>query len=557
MELSQYILPVLVLLPAVGALSIGFVSQRHTRYIPNIALAYSTAAFAFSLIALIAWLSGGIDDSFKLQFIMSVLPKFGYSFHLGLDGISLWLVLLTNLLTPLAVWASFTGIQKNQRAYYTLMLLLQAGMTGVFLSMDLLLFYIFFEFTLAPLFLLVGVWGGEQRRQAAFKLFIFTMTGGVLTFAAVLYVAWQHFLQFGVFTFNILELYNTTISPAAQVWLFLAFFAGFAVKVPLFPLHTWLPLAHTEAPTAGSVLLAGVLLKLGTYGFLRILLPLLNEVAYAWAGIIAVLAIIGIIYASLAAWIQSDIKKLVAYSSVAHLGFCVMGLFAFNHAGLSGSLLYMVNHGISTGALFLVVGMIYERYHTRQFDDLGGLARPMPIMAFFLILFSLSSIGLPGLNGFVSEFTILYAVFTSTGSDLVVREIAGPLGPAYAVFAATGVILSAIYMLWMCQRVLFGPVKEPQVHHDAGEAALPKDLSRREWLILTPLAVLVLVLGIYPKIYFASTDPAISSMQDRISEKITPAAEYDEAYVHHLDSSGTQVEVYVTDSNQPLIPIIR
>jgi NADH-quinone oxidoreductase subunit M len=389
----------------------------------------------------------------------------------------------------------------------------------VFLSMDLLVFYMFFEVTLVPLFLIVGVWGGPQRRAAAFKLFLYTLAGGLLTFGGVLFVAWFHSRQTGTLTFELAELYQTAIPYDVQLWLFAAFFAGFAVKIPLFPLHTWLPLAHTEAPTAGSVLLAGVLLKLGTYGFLRIALPLLPQAGFALAHLVAVLALIGIIYASLCAWVQADMKKLVAYSSVAHLGFCVLGLFAFNHVGLSGALLYMVNHGLSTGALFLVVGMIYDRYHTRQFADLGGLARRMPILAFFLILFSLSSIGLPGLNGFVSEFSVLYAVFTSARP---VGEVAGPLGPAYAVIAASGVVLSALYMLWMCQRVLFGPLREPHVEVPREEEALPADLSRREWALLAPIAILVVLLGVYPRVFFASTDPAIRQLNANIHASAPP-----------------------------------
>jgi len=367
----------------------------------------------------------------------------------------------------------------------------------------------FFEFTLIPLFLIVGIWGGANRTKAAFKLFIYTMAGGVLTFGGVLYVAWLYYQQNGVMTFEISQLYDTQIGLVAQKWIFLAMFAGFAVKVPLFPFHTWLPLAHTEAPTAGSVILAGVLLKLGTYGFLRLMLPIVPDASLALSHFVAWLSIIGIAYGALAAWVQTDMKKLVAYSSVSHLGFCILGMFAFNHAGMSGSLLYMINHGLSTGALFLVVGMVYERYHTREFSQIGGLSKKMPIMAFFMLYFSFSSIGLPGLNGFVSEFVILYAVFTSGAGDHI-----GPLGPVYAVFAASGVILSAIYMLWMCQRVLFGPLNEPTVEYHEGDVKLSTDLNKREWGLLVPLAVVALILGIYPKVYFASTDAALKNLLD-------------------------------------------
>jgi NADH-quinone oxidoreductase subunit M len=511
MEDNNYILPILILLPTLGAIALALFGPRNRRSLQLLALGISTLTLVIAVIAPLQFLGEGPDAEFQFEFKVAFIPQLNSNIHLGMDGIALPLVWLTQLLSAISIWSSFTAIKKQTRSYYALMLLLQAAMTGVFVSMDLLLFYIFFEFTLVPLFLIVGIWGGAQRRFAAFKLFIYTMAGGVLTFAAIIFITWYHYSKTGVFTFNIQELYQASIPKHLQLWLFAAFFAGFAVKVPLFPFHTWLPLAHTEAPTAGSVLLAGVLLKLGTYGFLRIALPMLPDAAITAAPFVAVLALIGIIYTSLAAWIQSDIKKLVAYSSVAHLGFCILGMFAFNHTGLSASLLYMINHGLSTGALFLVVGMIYERYHTREFAQLGGLARKMPVMAFFLILFSLSSIGLPGLNGFVSEFAVLYAVFTSTG----------PIGSTYAIIAASGVILSAIYMLWMCQRVLFGPLKEPEVHHDESDPdQLPTDLSQREWGLLIPITVLVVVLGVYPKLYFNATDPAIEALNKQITTAV-------------------------------------
>jgi len=513
---NNYILLILILIPVLGAVSITAFGPREPRQAGLWAMAFSLLALLATIDLPVRFIKDGIDARFHFQFKCDFLPQLGSSIHFGADGISIWLVMLTSLLCLLSIWASFSAIKVQGRSYYALMLLLQSGMTGVFISMDLLMFYIFFEFTLLPLFLIVGIWGGPQRRAAAFKLFIYTMAGGVLTFAGIIFIAWYHknHAPSGTLTFEIQELYKTPLSHHLQIWLFLAFFAGFAVKVPLFPFHTWLPLAHTEAPTAGSVLLAGVLLKLGTYGFLRISLPLLPQASFTLAPGVAVLALVGIIYGSLCAWVQSDIKKLVAYSSVAHLGFCMLGMFAFNHTGLSASLLYMINHGLSTGALFLLVGMIYERYHTRELAQLGGLARKMPILAFMLILFTLSSIGLPGLNGFISEFAVLYAVFTSSGSS---ERFVGPLGPTYAIIAAFGIILSAVYLLWMCQRVLFGPLKEPAVAPSHDEEKLPDDLSRREWSLLTPIAVLVVLLGVYPRLFFAGTDPAI----DAINQKIT------------------------------------
>jgi NADH-quinone oxidoreductase subunit M len=458
-----------------------------------------------------------------------------------LDGVSVWLFALTALLTPLAIWASFSGIQEQVKLYYILMLLLHTGMLGVFCAMDLLLFYICFEFTLVPLFFLIGIWGGKEKRRAAHKFFIYTVAGSVLTFTSILYLAWSGYahademtaakvraivaadmpadtgraqinqvvetLTGPRFSFDIQRLYlqaQLGLIPAhVQWWVFLGMIIGFAVKVPLFPVHTWLPLAHTEAPTAGSVILAGVLLKLGTYGLMRFALPMLPDATIAFGPFMGVLAIAGIIYGALAAWVQDDVKKLVAYSSVSHLGFCVLGMFSLKAAGLTGSLMYMVNHGLSTGALFLVVGMIYERYHTRQFSDIGGLGRTMPIMAFFLIIFTLSSIGLPGLNGFIGEFLVLLGTFNSAQGPQP-----GPLGIPYAAVAATGIMLGAVYMLWMCQRVLFGPVVEPPHTPDTSHGLKP-DLTGREVGVLAPIAVVCVVLGVWPACVTKSMQPAL------------------------------------------------
>ena len=397
-------------------------------------------------------------------------------------------------------------------------------MLGVFCSMDLLVFYVFFEFTLVPLYFIIGIWGGPERRRAANKFFIYTLAGSVLTFAGVLYVAYFAYTQtvaYGradaVFTLNmqyLIELGQSGKIPFnVQWWLFLAFAAGFAIKVPFFPLHTWLPLAHTEAPTAGSVILAGVLLKLGTYGFFRLCLPMLPGATIAFAPLMGTLAVVGIIYGALCAWVQSDVKKLVAYSSVSHLGFCMLGMFSLKMAGATGSVLYMINHGLSTGALFLVVGMLYERYHTREIDELGGLARPMPWLGFFLVFFTLSSIGLPGLNGFVGEFLVLLGTATSAAPRTSPDDLGpGPLGFAYAVPAAVGIILSALYMLWMCQRILFGPRKEPAGTPDLRHG-LTVDLTLREKSLLAPIAVVCLALGVYPK-------PVIETLQPAIAENV-------------------------------------
>ena len=519
-------LNLLILLPLLGAIVIWVLPIRREGLAPKLSLWIGLITFA---IALGLWLRVGpgtgpnnLVGEYKANWIsvgdwVRVLGndqpaqvtldeglKIGY--HVGLDPISAPLVLLTGLLVPLAVACGFTAIKKRIREYYAWLLALTAGMMGVFVARDLLLFYIFFEFTLIPLYFLIGIWGGPERRYAANKFFLYTFVGSVITFAGILYLAIRAAAinGTGVITFDLVMLSTLNgLSAAEQSLLFVAFFCGFAIKVPFFPLHTWLPLAHTEAPTAGSVLLAGVLLKLGTYGFLRFALPMVPEGAVAWAQVMGGLAIAGIIYGALCCWVQSDVKKLVAYSSVSHLGFCMLGMFSLLPIGLSGSVLYMVNHGISTGALFLVVGMVYERYHTRDINEIGGLATQMPIMAFFLILFVLSSIGLPGLNGFVSEFTVLIAAFNSP-----------TLGPWYGALGATGILLGAIYMLYMAGKMLFGPVREPNGTPDLS-AGLSRDLNTREVLILTPLAILVILLGVYPRLITDTLDPALRTQDSR------------------------------------------
>ena len=442
------------------------------------------------------------------------------AYHIGLDAISAPLIALTGLLVPLSVACSFSYIRRREREYYAWLLALTTGMFGVFAARDVLMFYVFFEFTLIPLYFLIGIWGGPERRYAANKFFLYTFVGSVITFAGILYLAVHHAVNEswppnGIVTFDLAILSSLTqLSHTEQVLLFVAFFSGFAIKVPFFPLHTWLPLAHTEAPTAGSVLLAGVLLKLGTYGFLRFSLPVVPDGAVYWATTMGWLAIAGIIYGALCCWVQRDVKKLVAYSSVSHLGFCMLGMFSMLPIGVSGSVLYMINHGLSTGALFLVVGMIYERYHTRDMDSIGGLARRMPIMATFLVLFVLSSIGLPGLNGFVSEFTVLFAAYNSP-----------ILGPVFGVLGATGILLGAIYMLFMTGKVLFGPTKEPQ-HTPDVEHVGTVDLNPREIAILAPLAILCVVLGVAPRLITDSLDPAL---QNQILARVESCESYQQA----------------------------
>jgi len=508
---DSWILTIIIFSPLVGAFALLLARRGDDVAIRNGALFFSLVTLVltivavaqfhretsgavgpghFALTAYVPWITSGEEE----------IATIDIAYRVGVDGISIWLLAMTALLSPLAIWSSFTAIRTRVREYYILLLLLQVGLLGVFCAQDLLLFYVFFEFTLIPLFFLIGIWGGPERRRAANKFFIYTLAGSVLTFAGVVYLAYFAYTSTDTLTLNLQRLTHMgqegDIPLNVQWWLFLAFAAGFAIKVPLFPFHTWLPLAHTEAPTAGSVILAAVLLKLGTYGFCRLSIPILPDASFELAPIVAVVAIIGIIYAALAAWVQRDVKKLVAYSSVSHLGFCMLGLFSLKVAGVSGGVLYMVNHGLSTGALFLIVGYVYERYHTRDIDKIGGLARQMPWLAFFLVFFTLSSIGLPGLNGFVGEFLVLLG--TATSAAMKDGFAPGPLGYGYVIPAALGIILGAVYMLWMCQRVLFGPLKEPPDTPDTS-TGLTKDLTGREITILVPIALCCVILGVYPK----------------------------------------------------------
>jgi NADH-quinone oxidoreductase subunit M len=489
------ILTALIFLPLAGVFLLLVVPGRRTTLMRWIALSTSLAVFAVSLAMLAAFdpANPGLQLSERATWFQAA--GFRVEYFVGVDGLSILLVLLTTLLMSLALVSTWTAVTERVREFMIFFLLLEVGMVGVFLAQDLFLFYVFWEFTLVPMYFLIGMWGGERRMYAAVKFFLYTMAGSVLMLLAILWLG----LQGG--SFNLPELVAAGDIPATtQFWLFLAFAAAFAIKVPMWPLHSWLPDAHVEAPTAGSVILAGVLLKMGTYGFLRFNIPLFPQASLQLAPWVALLGVIGILYGAAVSYPQRDVKKLVAYSSVSHLGFVMLGLFALNAQGIQGGLLQMVNHGLSTGALFLIVGMIYERRHTRELDAFGGLWKVMPVYAALTLIVALSSMGLPGLNGFVGEFTILLGSFGS--------EALG--SPWFAGLAVVGVILAAVYILYMFQKMFLGPVR-----HEVNLGL--KDLNWREVVTLAPLIVLIFWIGLYPKPFFhlmaASVDRLAAALQ--------------------------------------------
>jgi NADH-quinone oxidoreductase subunit M len=493
MENMNFLLNPLILVtffPLVGVLVLLFIPSDKKNTLRWTALAASLVTFALSI-----WMLTQFDKSnpdLQLGFNLPWIQVAGWniSFAMGVDGLSILLVLLTTFLSPLSILSTWTAVEERVKEFMIFFLLLEVGMTGVFLVQDLFLFYIFWEFTLVPMYFLIGIWGGPRRIYAALKFFLYTMAGSILMLLAILWL--------GIYqgTFSVPELVAKGGIPGnVQLWLFLAFAAAFAIKVPMWPLHSWLPDAHVEAPTAGSVILAGVLLKMGTYGFLRFNLALFPQAAIKAAPWMALLAVIGIIYGAAVSYAQKDIKKLVAYSSVSHLGFVMLGLFALNSQGIQGGILQMVNHGLSTGALFLLVGFIYERRHTRDFDAFGGLWKVMPVYGALMLIVSLSSMGLPGLNGFVGEFTILLGAFGSKAIG----------SPWFAGVAAVGVILAAVYILYMFQRMFLGPL-------DKEENKKLKDLNWREIATIVPLLALIFWIGLYPKPFFALMAPAVDKL---------------------------------------------
>ncbi|HYE15322.1 MAG TPA: NADH-quinone oxidoreductase subunit M [Pyrinomonadaceae bacterium] len=504
--MGQYLLTALILLPVVGALAValhGLAPYAQARHYRLIALGFSLATFVLSLLLLGAPVGAGTTNAFHFVQDVPWIGSINARYHVGVDGMSLWLVLLTTLLVPISILSSWTSVEKRELAFYAFMLLLESAMIGVFVSLDLLLFFLFFEASLVPMFFLIGAWGGERRLYAAIKFYIYTALGSLLMLAGII-TLWYAFGTFDyVRIFDALQSEPGRLSATAGFWLFLAFALAFSIKVPLFPLHTWLPDAHTEAPTAGSVILAGVLLKMGTYGLLRFNFALFPEATRDFAPFFIVLAIIGIIYGALVAMVQPDVKRLVAYSSVSHMGFVVLGMFSFTEWGMQGALYQMLNHGVSTGALFLLVGMIYERRHTRQIADFGGLSKPMPLFATFFVFTSLSSVGLPLLNGFVGEFLIMLGMWNSPANLTVGRPWVATM------IAATGVIWAAVYMLWMLQRVLFGRVTRPENRRLA-------DLNWREIGLMLPLLALMLYMGVYPRPFLERSRLSVEQVRSRV-----------------------------------------
>jgi NADH-quinone oxidoreductase subunit M len=500
-RLPGHTLTLLIALPTAGAVFVALTPRSAVRLQKLLALTVSAATFVLSL-ALVS----GFQPVPQMQFEESHrwLPAYGISYHVGLDGLSLWLVILTTFLTPLALLGSWSSIERRVREFNVFMLLLEAAMVGVFVALDLFLFYIFWEAMLIPMYFLIGIWGHERRIYAAVKFFLYTMAGSVLMLVAFIVV----YRVSGARSFDLAALLARPIDPSLQMWLFAAFALAFAIKVPMFPFHTWLPDAHVEAPTAGSVILAGILLKMGGYGFLRLAIPLFPTAAQAFAPWIGLLAVVGIVYGALVSLVQPDLKKLVAYSSVSHLGFVMLGIASFTTTAVVGAVYQMLNHGISTGALFFIVGMLYDRRHTRAIADFGGLKAVMPWFSAVFLLICLSSIAVPGFNGFVGEFLILLG---SWGSMWMAWS------RALTAVATLGVILAAAYVLWMVQRVLYGELANP------ANRALP-DLRLREAFVLVPLAVLALFMGVASPLFTRQVEPTVLALIQQARARAEPAA---------------------------------
>jgi NADH-quinone oxidoreductase subunit M len=492
------LLSLAIALPTVGAILLLFVGNRDGSkdgLIRNATLGVSLLTFALTLALWASFDAAPAADPFQFVERRPWIPAFGIEYYLGIDGLSLMLVVLTAFLTPIALLTSWESVETKVKEFSIFMLVLESAMIGVFCALDLFLFYVFWDILLIPMYFLIGIWGYDERVYAAVKFILYTLAGSVLMLVAIIGLSWLHYAATGQYSFDLLRLYELQIPPETQYWFFLAFAVAFAIKVPLFPFHTWLPDAHVQAPTAGSVILAGVLLKMGGYGLIRFAYPLFPEAGLYFAPLLATLAVIAIIYGALVSMVQPDMKKLVAYSSVSHMGFVVLGIAAMNTQGVQGASFQMLAHGVSTGALFALVGMLSDRRHTRLISEYGGIKSVTPRLAAAFLVITLSSIGLPGMNGFIGEFLIMLGGFK--------------WDPRFVVFAGLGVILSAVYMLWMVQRVFYGEVTSEHNRH------LP-DLSVREWAIAAPLVAMAIVMGVYPNAFLRPMEPGVQRVVERV-----------------------------------------
>ena len=492
------LLTLAITLPIFGAVLLMFLPNRDgskNALVRNLTMVVSLATFAVTLVLWSAFDQSAAAPAFQFVERHSWIPAFHIEYYLGIDGLSLMLLVLTGFLTPIALLSGWDSIEKKVTEFSIFMLLLEASMIGVFASLDIFLFYVFWDFVLIPMYFLIGIWGYDQRIYAAVKFILYTMAGSVLMLVAIIGLSWMHQAATNEYSFDLLKLYQLDIPAATQYWFFLAFTLAFIIKVPLFPFHTWLPDAHVQAPTPGSVILAGVMLKMGAYGLIRFAFPLFPDAAMYFAPWLATLSVIAIVYGALVAMVQPDMKKLVAYSSVSHMGFVVLGIAAMNVQGVQGASYQMLAHGVSTGGLFCLVGMLSDRRHTRLIKEFGGLKAGMPRFTAVALIITLSSIGLPGMNGFIGEFLIMLGAFK--------------WDPRFVVVAALGVILSAVYMLWMFQRVFYGPVTNS---HNEGLA----DLSIREWLVIGPLVAASIGMGVFPNVFLKPMEPAVTRIVERV-----------------------------------------